>query len=227
MVIQLLEEGGDLIAQVPQLGQQQQQNSMSLLPIASSCRAAAELFGAPVLLQEGAGSKSKHIRSRRQHSSSNNSNTQTVCAALFVAASARCRPRSRSSSNSTRPGALRFAPALTQGKLRRRRRGSGSGSDDDCGSSWDDEAWQRLWSGDYNGSGGGNGSNGWGGGWGSGGRDPFHRALFEWLWVWQLVCVASMLQSWYFMLFPQQAMAELDATPDAAELVRARVVLAY
>jgi hypothetical protein len=180
-------------------------------------------------------------RCQRSNSSSTCTSTPVVCA-LQVAASARCKPRTGSS---TRTGALRFAPAATKGKLRRRRRGSGSGGDDDAGEGYgwhwhDDAAWEQLWLNDfnsnnnnnnYNGGGGSGGSGGWG--WSSSSSgDGFQRALQEWLWVWQLLCAASMLQSWYFLLFPRQMMPlegalEGAAAPDAAQLVRARVGMAY
>jgi hypothetical protein len=106
-------------------------------------------------------------------------------------------------------------------KLRRRRSGSGSGSDDDdagsgssgsgfCSDSAD--AWssfdtlqrlQRLYYGDGGGSSGGGGGGSWRHGGGSdGGGDAWQRLAYNSLWVWQVLCAASLAQSWWFVLFP-------------------------
>lgn len=221
--------------------------TLLLTPLATATSTACipGLFGSN--LQEGASSKQRHsIKQRCQRSSSSSTSTSNpVVCALQIAASARCKPRT---GGSTRTGALRFAPASTKGKLRRRRHGSGSGSDDDeagDGHGWhwhDDAAWEQLWLNDFDSNNNNNNNNGYNGGGGSGGwgwsssssGDGFHQALQEWLWLWQLLCAASMLQSWYFLLFPRQVMpleGGLDgaaaAAAHAAQLVRTRVGMAY
>jgi hypothetical protein len=111
---------------------------------------------------------------------------------------------------------LLFEPKIARGKVRRR--GSGGSSGDDGGDGWDHfDPWHGGLGGD---SGAGDGNNGgyWSNWDSSGGNDPFQHTIFECMWLWQVLCVASMLRSAYFMACPQQHMNQ-EAPSSVADLV--------
>eukprot|EP00877_Chromochloris_zofingiensis_P013981 jgi/Chrzof1/8837/Cz03g26030.t1 len=123
-----------------------------------------------------------------------------------------CPPRvGRSVRPATKRAALSFAAAVTKSKLRRKRRRGGSGDGSDSGEdSWDGPNWDG-WDGrgDSGGYGGWGGSNSWGyGNWDGG---FFHRAVYDGLWVWQLLCAASLFQTVHFMICPKPASQQADS----------------
>jgi hypothetical protein len=149
---------------------------------------------------------------------------------LTICASAACLPRcgARAASGSS----TRFAPALSRARTgKRQRRGGGGGGDADGGVWGDDEffcsgPWDGFDDAGFGGSGSGHGRGGGGGGGGGGGSgsggggwDRRNSEFGDWpalagaSWIWQGVCVASLVHSFFFMLFPAKGGAEPAAMP--------------
>lgn len=71
--------------------------------------------------------------------------------------------------------------------------------------------------GDNSNGSGGNGGGSWHhGNWGSS-DDAFHNAVYHGIWLWQLLCAASLLRSLYFLLFADTVVS-VDAATAAANL---------
>lgn len=203
----------------------------TIAPSLATWRLAAQSLGAPSVLQDSNLGKNQYRRQagagvaclpvcRGQRCSA--TATAVVCG-LFVAATAGCKPRQGSSGTRS----LRFESSLARSRCRRRRKGNRGGSMSGEGGDWGREVWdESFWAG--GGGDGGSGSNGGGGsGWGSDGcgDHSFHRVLFECMWLWQLICGMSMLQSCYFMMFRQQDITQFGPHAGPANIMPARVAV--
>jgi hypothetical protein len=99
----------------------------------------------------------------------------------------------------------------SRSKTRRRRSGSGGGDGDDSdfGADWPFNSWS-LYFGNGGSSNGSGGSGGWSHNWGSADDDAFQQAIFHFMWLWQVLCAASLLRSLYFVLFTD-SVAQVNA----------------
>jgi len=135
-----------------------------------------------------------------------------------VSASLCAPPPGRSNAASTLRTRAYRAPAAAKRRARRRRRngiagddGSGAGDGGLGSSGGGDFPAGDHWDGSW--GGGSSGSGAWGGGgdhWGGGGSgwwrsnysgEPWGGALYDGMWLWQLLCCGSMIQALHFLIF--------------------------
>jgi hypothetical protein len=102
----------------------------------------------------------------------------------------------------------RHALAASRAKARKGRRGgSGGGWDDDDGSSfWLSSDGRDGWEGGSFGGAGGGGGSGWNQG-PSSGDEFYYRAQVHGMWLWQLLCVGCLAQTFHFLMFPKRVHA--------------------
>lgn len=112
----------------------------------------------------------------------------------------------------------------SRSRTRRRRRGS-SGGDDEAGDEdwsidWPFEGWHGLYYDGGDGKDGSGGGGGWHHNWDSSGGDAFKPAVYHGVWLWQVLCAASLVRSLYFLLF-SETVVRVDAAAGAADLPHA------
>lgn len=112
----------------------------------------------------------------------------------------------------------------SRSKTRRSRRGSSGGDgdtgDDDLSIDWPFESWHGLYFNGGDGKDGSGGGGGWHHNWGSSGGDAFQPAVYHGVWLWQLLCAASLVRSLYFLLFTE-TVVRVDAAAGAVDLPHA------